>query len=120
MDIGELKHVPSGLNNFKSKVNKLEVNKSAAVPIDLKKLSDAVKIEVVNKLVYDELVKKVSAININGLVKETDYDNKITESEDKIPRVAGLGTAAALTAVKNKIPKVSDLVKRKQIMMQIY
>ena len=32
--------------------------------------------------------------------------------EGKIPSIAGLVTTAALTAVKNKIPRVSNLVKK--------
>ena len=51
--------------------------------------------------------------NINGLVKKTDYNAKTTETENKIPRIAGLATIAALTAVENKIPNnVSNLVKK--------
>ena len=42
-----------------------------------------------------------------GLVKKTDYNTKITEIEVKIP----------LTAVENKLPNVSNLVK-KQILIQ--
>ena len=61
---------------------------------------------------YDELVKKVNVIDTSGLVKKTDYDNKITEIEDKIPRITGLVTTAALNAVMNEITNVSDLVKR--------
>ena len=47
----------------------------------------------------------------------TDYNNKINETEGKIPIISGLATTSALTAVENKILNVSNLVK-KQIIMQ--
>ena len=65
---------------------------------------------------YDEFVKKVNAIDTSKLVNKTDYDAKIKDIEDKIPSIYNLTTTVALSAVENKIPKVSDLVK-KQIMM---
>ena len=53
----------------------------------------------------------------NSLVKKTDLNAKITETESKIPSITGLATNSALTAVENKIPDVSSLVK-KQIIIQ--
>ena len=50
MDIDQLNNVPSNLRNFKSKVNKLDVNKLVPVSVDLSKLSDVVKIDVVKKM----------------------------------------------------------------------
>ena len=66
---------------------------------------------------YDEFVKKVNAIDTSKHVNKTDYDAKIKDIEDKIPSIYNLTATVALSAVeKNKIPKVSNLVK-KQIMM---
>ena len=48
---------------------------------------------------------------ISILVKKTDYDAKISETESKIPSITGLVTNSALTAVENKIPDISNLVK---------
>ena len=48
----------------------------------------------------------------SGLVKETDYNAKITKIEGKIPSISGLATNAALTAVETKIPNISSLVKK--------
>ena len=55
-------------------------------PIDLSKLSDAVKNEVVKKTKYDELVLKVNVIQTSdsNLLEKTDYDPKIGEIEKKI------------------------------------
>ena len=46
------------------------------------------------------------------MVKKTDFNAKVSEIEDKIPSISGLATNSALTAVENKIPDVSSLVKR--------
>ena len=45
----ELKKVPSNVNNLKSKVDKLAVDKLVPVPVDLSKLSDVLKNDVVKK-----------------------------------------------------------------------
>ena len=68
-----MKNVTSGLNSLKSKVNKLDVDKLVPVAVDLSKLSDAVKNDVVKKTEYDELVKKVKSIQFtdtSDLVKK--------------------------------------------------
>ena len=44
--------------------------------------------------------------------KKTDYNTKITEIEGKKISISGVATTAALTAVQNKIPDVSKLVKQ--------
>ena len=48
------------------------------------------------------------------LVKKTDYNAKITEIESKISSISSLAANFALTAVENKIPDVSSLVKKKK------
>ena len=54
------------------------------------------------------------------MIKKADLNAKITEIESKIPSITNLATNSALTAAKDKIPDVSGLVKKKQIMMQKY
>ena len=76
---------------MKSKVDKLDVNKLLPVPVDLSKLSDIVK---------------------NDVVKKTEYNAKIKDIEDKIPGITNLATTTALSAVENKIPNVSNLFKK--------
>ena len=56
---------------------------------------------------------------LEGLLKETDYNAKITEVEGKIHSISGLATTTALTPIENKMPDISNLVK-KQIIMQKY
>ena len=55
-----MKNVSSSLSNWESKVDKLDVDKFAPVPVDLSKLSDAVK-NVVKK-VHIMLRKKILKI----------------------------------------------------------
>ena len=44
--------------------------------------------------------------------KKTDYNAKIIEIDGKIPGITGLVTTAAINIVENKIPDVSNLVKK--------
>ena len=44
--------------NLKTEVDKLDIDELAPVPIDLSKLSDVLKNDVVKKTVYDKLVGK--------------------------------------------------------------
>ena len=46
------------------------------------------------------------------MVRKTDFNTKVTEIDGKIPSITGLATNSELTAVKNKIPDVSSLVKK--------
>ena len=54
---------------MKSKVDKLDVDKSLLVAVDLSKLSDVVKNDVVKKNRYDELVQTISAIQTTDTSK---------------------------------------------------
>ena len=58
------------------------------------------------------MVKNVNAIYTNGLSLKKDYDNRITETEGKKFNINGLATTSAFNAVKNRVPNVSDLVKK--------
>ena len=71
LDIDKLEKAPSGLNNLKSIVDELDVDKLAQqVPTDLSNLSHGVENDVVEKAVYDELIKKVNSIDTSKLVKK--------------------------------------------------
>ena len=123
---------------MKTEVDKLDIDKLVPVPVDLSKLSDVVKNDVVKKDVYNKLVTKVNNIDTSrfvlktkcdtdkselenkipdtsGLVNKTDYNTKITEIEGIIPDISNLATKTALNTVENKIPDVNSLVKKKQI-----
>ena len=141
-DINDITHIDTSnfalktnLSSLKTEVDKLDIDKLATIPVDLSKLSNVVKNDVVEKTVYDKLVAKVNNIdtsdfvlktnfntkftglknkipNTSGLVKKTGYNTKITEIENKIPDISGLATKNALTSVENKIPSISSLVKK--------
>ena len=141
-DIKNIPHVDTSsfalktnLANLKTEVDKLDIDKLVPVPVDLSKLSDVVRNDVIKKDVYDKLVTKENNIDTSGfvlktkydtdkselenkihdtsgLVKKTDYDANITEIENKIPNVSSLVTKTALTTTKNKKPDVSNLVKK--------
>ena len=53
----------SNLASLNTEVEKLGINKLVPVPVDLSKLSDIVKNDVVKKTVYDKLVVKISNID---------------------------------------------------------
>ena len=121
----------TNLANLKTEVDKLNIDKLVSFPVDLSKLSDVVKNDVVKKTVYDKLVAKVNNIDTSDFVLKTKYQTdktelekkipdvsnlvkkaKLTELENKIPDVSSLATKTALTTVENKIPSVSNLVDK--------
>ena len=110
------------LASLKAELHKIDIDKLNTVPVDLSKLSNVVNNEVVKKTVYGKLVAKVNAIDTSGFVLKTKYDTckldlekKICdEIEGKIPSISGLATNFVLITVENKIPDISNLVKKKQ------
>ena len=69
-DIKNISHVDTSsfalklnLASLKKEVDKLDIDKLVPVPVDLSKLSDVVKNDVVKKTVYDKLVAKVNSID---------------------------------------------------------
>ena len=136
-DIKNISHVDTSifalktnLANLKTEVDKLDIDKLVPVSVDLRKLSDVVKTDLVKKTVHDKLVAKVNNIDTSEFVlktyntdktelenKITDVSNlvkktKLTELESKIPDISNLATKTALTTVENKISSVSNLVKK--------
>ena len=61
----------TNLANLKTEVDKLKIDKLAPAPIDLSKLSDVVKNDVVKKTMYDKLVAKVNNIDTTDFVLKT-------------------------------------------------
>ena len=73
----------SNLASLKTEVDKLDIDKLVPVPVDLSKLSDVVKNDVVKKTVYDKLVAKVNNIDTSDFVLKTNYQTNKTELEKK-------------------------------------
>ena len=63
----------ANLANLKTEVDKLDIDKLQPVPVDLSKLSDVVKNDVVKKDIYDKLVTKVN--NIEYRYQRTYFKN---------------------------------------------
>ena len=77
---------------MKSKVDKLDVDKLVPVPVDLSKLGDVAKSDVIRKDVYNAKIKNI---------------------EDEIPDITNLAIDTAIydktNEVKNKIPSITSL-----------
>ena len=96
-DIKNISHVDtssfainSNLGNLKTEVDKLDIDKLVPVPVDLSKLSNVVKTDVVKKTVHDKLVAKVNSIEISAFGLKTKYDTDKSEIEYKIPGTSNL------------------------------
>ena len=111
---------------LKSEVDKIDLDKLKTVPVDLAKLSNVVKNDVVKKTNYNTKVTsienqiagvtkntvdnlsdiaKLKAVDTNNFVLKTKLtadvntlDNKIYGAEKEIPDVSGLATRSTLTA----------------------
>ena len=141
-DIENITHVDTSgfalktnLANLKAEFDKIDIDKLKTVPVDLSKLSNVVKNDVIKKTEYNKLVNKVNNIHTSrfifktkynadklklenkipdtsNLIKTTDCNTKITEIENKIPDISNLATKTALTTVENKIPDISNLATK--------
>ena len=92
LDIEETVNVPSYLNNLKTIVVGLDVDKLETLPIDFKKASNVVNRKVVKKTKYNKLISKVhdledkiydasTLIHINQYNMDKQGLEKNTESE---------------------------------------
>ena len=92
----------TNLANLKTEIDKLNIEKSAPVPVDLSKLSNVVKNDVVKKTVYDKSVATVDNIDTGDFVLKTKYNTDKTELENKIPDVSNLVKKTKLTELEKK------------------
>ena len=132
----------SNLATLKTGVDKKDADKLKNVPVDLAKLSNLVKNDVIKKTEYNKLVSKVNSIDntnfvsttkyekdvsdfeskidkidkkipdVTNLVKKADFNSKVTETEGKIPDISSLVTKSALRVLENKMPDVSGLATK--------
>ena len=68
----------------------LDIYKLVSVPVDLSKLSDLIKNDIVKKTVYDKLAAKVNNIDTSDFVLKTKYQTDKVELEKKISDVTNL------------------------------
>ena len=78
------------LANLKTEIDKLDIGKLAPVPVDLSKLSDVVKNDVVEKTTDYKFIAKVDNVDTSDFVLKTNYNTDKTELENKIPDTSGL------------------------------
>ena len=83
---------------MKCKVDKLDIEKLVPVPVDLSKLSDVVKNDVIKKDVHNAKIKNI---------------------EDKIPGITNLAIKTTLKAktneVKGEIPSITNLANKSKV-----
>ena len=95
----------SNLAILKTELDILDIDKLVPVPVDLSKLCDEVKNDVVKKDVYDKLVEEINNIDTSGIVLKTKYDAEKTQLENKIPKTSGivkkLNCNAKITEIEN-------------------
>ena len=122
-DIKNISHVDTSsfalktnLASLKTEVDKLDIDKLVPVPVDLSKVSDVVKNDVVKKTEYDKLVGKANSIDTSGFVLKTKYDTDKSETENKIPDTCRLvkktDCNTKITEIESKIPDVSNLAAK--------
>ena len=84
-----MQNVRTNVNNLKSKVDKLDVDKLVPVPVDLSNLGNVVKNDVVKKDVHNAQIKN---------------------AEDKFPDISNLVTVvnAKINEIKSKIISITN------------
>ena len=97
--------IKSNLATLKSEVDKIDADKLKTVPVDLAKLSNEVKNDVVKKIEYNRLVTEVDNIDTTNFAKKNKYQKDGSDFGDKINKI------------DKKIPAVASLVKKKQILI---
>ena len=127
----------SNLSNLKSTVDKVDIDKLVHIPVDISKISDVVKNNVVKKDVYNAKIKNIEdktpdisnvATNSSLKAKINEFKGeissvtkvatnaylnaKINEVKDEILNITNLVSTTALTAAENKMPKIKNLVKK--------
>ena len=90
------------LASWKSKVDKIDIEKLKTVLVDLYKLSNVVDTDVVKKTGYAELVIKVNSTDTNEFVSKTQYNT------DKLGIEKKNGNSG------KKISDTNGLVKKKK------
>ena len=97
----------SDLASLKTEVDTLDIAKLLPVPVDLSKLLDVVKNDVVKKTEYNKFVAKVDNTVITNFVKKSKYEKDGSDFEDKTSNL------------DKKLPDVSGLVKKQISMLNL-
>ena len=100
------------LASLKNEVEKIDIDKLAPVPIDLSKLSDVVKNDVVKNIAYEKLVGKINNIDTSHFVLKAKYQTYKVELEKKILDLTDFVKKTKLTEIENKVPDISSLATK--------
>ena len=87
--------------SLKTEVDKIDADKLKTAPVDLAKLRNVVKNDVVKKTESNKLVTKVDNVDTTNFIKKTKFEKDGSDFEDKINKI------------DKKIPYISILVKKK-------
>ena len=77
----------SNLASLKTEVDKIDAEKLKTVPVDLVKLSNVVKNDVIKKTEYDKLVAKLNGIDSTNFLSRTKYEKDGSDFEDKFDKI---------------------------------
>ena len=77
----------SNLATLKTEVDKIDAGKLKTVLVDLAKLNNVVKNDVIKKTEYDKLVAKINGIDNTNFVSRTMYEKDGSDFEDKINKI---------------------------------
>ena len=95
-----MKNVTSNLSNLKIKEDKLDVDKLKPFLVDLSKISDVVKNNVVKKDINALLLLMLKYMRLKTSIitnlATTTLNAKINEVKNKIPNITNVATTAAL------------------------
>ena len=119
-DIKNITHVDTSgfalitnLSNLKTEADKLDIGKlNLPIPVDLSKLPNVVKNDVIKKTKYNKLVNKVNNIDTSEFILKTKYNADKVKLQEKTPDISNLATKTALTTVENKIPNINSLATK--------
>ena len=87
VDVSSFASEKKNLASLKTEVDKIDADKLKAVPVDLAKLSNVVKNDVVKKTEYNTLKTKVDNIDTTNFVLKTKYEKDGSDFEDKISKI---------------------------------
>ena len=90
----------TNLASLKTEVDKIDAGKLKTVPVDLAKLSNVVKNDVVKTTEFNNLKTKVDDIDTTDFVKKTKYEKDVSDFEEKISQI------------DKRIPDARDVVKK--------
>ena len=104
-DLKNVSHVDTSSFALKTNLASLKSEVDKLVPLDLGKLSDVVKNEVVKKTEFNTLKTQVDNIDTDDYVLKTKYDSEIGNLRLKILDISGLVQSSTLNSKLTELGK---------------